>query len=81
MDIKVVGAGCEDCDTVYARVKECCVELNINEEIDKVEDLVEMVMLGVMSVPAIMIDGKIVSSGNVPSKEKIIELLKKYCLQ
>lgn len=79
MDIKVVGAGCEDCDQLYDLVKECCAELEIREQIDKVEDLVEMVMLGVMSVPAIMIDGKIVASGNVPEKEKVTELLKKYC--
>ncbi len=75
MDIKVIGSGCEDCSRLYTLVKECCCELGIKEEVGKVEDLIEIVMLGVMSVPALMIDGRIVISGMVPSKEKIKEFL------
>lgn len=75
MDIKVIGSGCEDCSRLYTLVKDCCGELGIKEEVGKVEDLIEIVMLGVMSVPALMIDGKIVMSGMVPSKEKIKEFL------
>lgn len=76
MDIKVLGSGCEDCDRLFALTKACCEELHIQAAVEKVEDLVEIVMFGVMSVPALMIDGTVVISGMVPSKEKIKELLK-----
>lgn len=76
MNIKVIGSGCEKCDKVYATVTECVAELGLDAEVEKVEDLIEIVKLGVMSAPSLMIDGKLVLAGQVPSKEQVKKLLK-----
>lgn len=55
-------------------------ELALEAEIEKVEDLIEIVKLGVMSAPSIMIDGKVVISGQVPTKEKIKKILERVML-
>lgn len=77
MNIKVIGTGCDKCDQLYENVKSAVEELGLSVNIEKVEDLIEMVKLGVMSSPSLIIEGKLVVSGRVVSKEKIIELLNK----
>ncbi len=77
MNIKVIGTGCEKCDQLYENTKSAIEELGLNANIEKVEDLIEMVKLGVMSSPSLMVDGKLVVSGRIVSKEKIIELISK----
>ena len=76
MNIKVIGSGCDKCDSVYATVCECVKEMGLDAEVEKVEDLIEIVKLGVMAAPSLMIDGKLVVSGQVPSKEQVKKLLK-----
>ena len=80
MNIKVIGSGCDKCDKVYALVQEAVEELALEAEIEKVEDLIEFVKLGVMSAPSILIDGKVVISGQVPTKEKIKKILERVML-
>lgn len=75
MDIKVIGAGCKDCDKLYETVKEAVEELGMTAEVQKVEDLLEIVQLGVMSAPSLMIDGNLVVAGRVPGKKEIVKLL------
>lgn len=77
MNIKVIGSGCDKCDKVYVAVCEAVSELEMDAEIEKVEDLIEIVKLGVMSAPSVMIDGKLVIYGQVPTKEQIKKLLRK----
>lgn len=76
MNIKVIGSGCEKCTAVYKSVTEAVEELGLDAEIEKVEDLLEIVKLGVISSPSIIIDGKIVSAGRVLNKKQVIKLLK-----
>ena len=80
MNIKVIGSGCDKCDKVYALVQEAVEELALEAEIEKVEDLIEIVKLGVMSAPSIMIEVKVVISGQVPTKEKIKKILERVML-
>lgn len=75
--IKVIGSGCENCDKTNAVVKECLEELGMDTEIERVTDLVEIVKLGVMTAPSVMIDGKLVVAGQVPSKKQMMKILKK----
>ncbi len=77
MNIKVIGTGCDKCDQLYENTKSAIEELGLNANIEKVEDLMEMVKLGVLSSPSLMVDGKLVVSGRIVSKEKIIELISK----
>ena len=75
MDIKVIGAGCKDCDKLYETVKEAVEAVGMTAEVQKVEDLLEIVQLGVMSAPSLMIDGNLVVAGRVPGKKEIVKLL------
>ncbi len=77
MIIKVIGTGCDKCDQLYENTKSAVEELGLNANIEKVEDLIEIVKLGVMSSPSLMVDGKLVVSGRIVSKEKIVELISK----
>lgn len=77
MDIKVIGAGCDKCDTLYANVCLAAAELGLDADITKVEDLIEIVKLGVMTAPSLMVDGKVVVSGQILSCDKLVKLLKK----
>lgn len=77
MVIKVIGTGCDKCDKLYENVQAAVEELNLDAEIIKVEDLMEIVTLGVMTSPSLMLDGKLVISGRVAKKAEIIKLLQK----
>lgn len=77
MNLKVIGTGCEDCDRLYENTKAAVAQLGLDAEIEKVEDLMEIVKLGVMAAPSLMKDGKLIVSGQVASTEKIVKLLKK----
>lgn len=79
MEIKVIGEGCEKCDTLFNNTLDAILELGLDAQVEKVEDLIEIVKLGVMTAPSLMVDGKLIVSGQVASAEKIIKLLKKYC--
>ena len=59
--------------TSYMRI--AVKELGLEASIDKVEDLMDIVRLGVMTTPSVMMDGKIIISGRVPKVKEIIKLL------
>ena len=75
MEIKVVGSGCDECSSLYDNVVAAVNEKGIDAELVKVDDLVEMVKMGIMTVPALVIDNKVVVSGRVPKKDEIKKLL------
>ena len=77
MNLKVIGTGCDKCDQLYANTKEAVAKLGIEAEIEKIEDLMEIVKLGVMTSPSLMKDGKLIVSGQVVSPDKIVKLLQK----
>lgn len=77
MDIKVIGAGCKECDKLYENTLEAVKELGLDVEVSKVEDLFEIVRLGVMSAPSVLVDGKLIVKGQVVSVDKIVSKLKK----
>lgn len=75
MEIKVIGEGCEKCDKLYENTCLAVKELGLEASIDKVEDLMDIVRLGVMTTPLVMVDGKLIISGRVPKVKEIIKLL------
>ena len=77
MNIKVIGSGCPDCSRLYDNTIAALAELGIDAEVEKIGDLIEIVKLGVMSAPSLMVDGKLVVSGKVASQKEIAKLLKK----
>lgn len=75
MLIQVIGAGCKECDELHDNVLEALQQLNIEANVVKVEDLMEMVKLGVMTSPSVMVDGKQVVSGQVASVKNLVKIL------
>jgi small redox-active disulfide protein 2 len=76
MEIKVCGPGCANCTKAEAVVKEAVTESGVSAEVAKVTDFAEMAKLGVLSTPAIVINGQIKSVGKVPAKSDVLEWLK-----
>lgn len=77
MEIKVLGEGCEKCSQLYENTKEAVAQLGLDATVEKVEDLLEIVKLGVLSAPSLMVDGKVVVSGQVAPVKAIVKLLQK----
>ena len=77
INIKILGEGCEKCDTALKHAKEAVSELGIDAEIEKIEDLVGIVSYGVMSTPGIVINDKVASVGRVLSVSESKELIEK----
>lgn len=78
LDIKVIGTGCDKCDKLYENTQAALKELGIEANLQKVEDLLEIVKLGVMTSPSLMVNGKLIVSGQVVSKDKIVKHLSQY---
>lgn len=77
MDVKVIGAGCPDCDKLKASTEEALKELGINAEIQRITALKDIVLLGVMTAPSLLVDGKLLISGQAASKEEVKKRLEK----
>jgi small redox-active disulfide protein 2 len=75
MDIKVLGPGCRNCMTLEQRTREALTTLGRDDAIGKVTDFAEIVGYGVMATPALVIDGKVVAAGKIPTASRIAELL------
>ena len=76
-DVKVLGSGCARCQALEKSAKEALAELGMDTKVDHVTDYAQIASFGVMSTPALVIDGKVVSSGRVLSKERVKSLLQK----
>ena len=77
MEIKVLGTGCASCKSLYEQVLTAVKELNLNANVQKVEDMMDIMQYNVMSMPALVIDGKVVSSGKKLSVDQIKAFLSK----
>jgi small redox-active disulfide protein 2 len=77
MEIKILGPGCPKCKTLDKLTHEVVEKNGIDATISKVEDIMEIMKYGVMSTPAIVVDGKVVVKGRVPSADEIKQLLTK----
>lgn len=75
--IKVLGSGCAKCNELEASTKEALAQLGMDTDIDHVTDFVQIAAYGVMSTPALVIDGKVVSYGKVLKKEEVVKLIRK----
>lgn len=75
MKIEVLGTGCSKCKTLYENVKKAVEEGGKDADIVKVEDIPSIMKYGVMSTPALVIDGQVKFSGKVASIAEIIGML------
>jgi len=75
MKIEILGVGCPKCKQLTANAEAAVKELNIQAEIGKVTDIGTITEYGVMMTPALAVDGTVVSSGKVLSKDDIKKIL------
>lgn len=75
MKIEILGTGCAKCKTLYENTKRAVEESGVNAEIVKVEDIPSIMKYGVMSTPALVIDGEVKFSGKVASVGEIMGML------
>ena len=77
MKIQILGTGCPKCKKLTELADQAAKELGMEYEIEKVTGISEIMEFGVMTTPALAVDGKVVSAGHLPSSEKVKELLLK----
>ncbi|MEX1166785.1 MAG: thioredoxin family protein [Hydrogenophaga sp.] len=75
MDIKVLGTGCAKCKSTIALIDQVAQAKGVAVTLTKVEELRDIMGFGVMSTPGVVINGKVVHAGGVPSREKIEQWL------
>lgn len=73
--VKVLGAGCTRCEKLKVTTIEALSELGLNETVDHVTDFIQIAAYGVMTTPALVVDGKVVSYGKVLKKDEVIKIL------
>jgi small redox-active disulfide protein 2 len=77
MEIKVLGTGCQKCKTLEKITREVVREMGISADISKEEDIVNIMNYGILHTPALVIDGRVMFSGRVPSSKEITEIIRK----
>ncbi len=73
--LQILGTGCSKCKTLTEQVEQAAREIGIKHEIVKVTDLQEIVSFGVMTTPALAVDGQVKVAGNIPSIEELKRLI------
>ena len=71
MQIKVLGTGCANCTTTLKLIADAASARGVSVELEKVEDLQTIMGYGVMSTPGVVVDGKVVHAGGIPSKASV----------
>ena len=77
MEIKVLGTGCAGCKALHETVKQAVAELEIAAEVVKEEDIVKIMSYNVMALPALVVDGQVVSKGKRLTLDEVKTILTK----
>ena len=75
MKVQVLGIGCARCQELEKRVRDTLAEMNLAAEVEHVKDLKVFAAMGVLMTPGLVVDGKVVSQGKIPSKDELKKLL------
>ncbi len=78
LDIKVLGPGCPNCIKLENLVKEVAAELNIPAQIEKITEREKFLEYGIMMTPALIVNGKILVMGKIPTKPTLENWLKNF---
>lgn len=74
-DIKVLGTGCANCKATLKLIEDTAKAQGVEIRLEKVEDMAAIVGYGVLATPGVVVDGKVVHSGGLPSRDKILTWL------
>ena len=75
MEIKVLGTGCAKCKSLEKVTKKAVEELNLDATVEKVEDIQKIMGYAVMRTPALVINEKVVLSGQLPKVSELKDIL------
>lgn len=75
--VKVLGSGCTKCNQLETATKAALEQMGMDSTIDHISDFAQIAAYGVMTTPALVVDGKVVSYGKVLKTEEVVEILKK----
>ena len=78
--IKVLGAGCKSCHELYENAKQAVNDMGLSVEVEYVTDMQKVMEYGVMSMPAIVVNEKVVAMGKVLKANEVVALLRKLGL-
>jgi small redox-active disulfide protein 2 len=70
-DIKVLGTGCANCKATVALVEEVAKEKGVDINLEKVEQIQDIMSYNIMSTPGVVIDGQVVHAGGIPARSKV----------
>lgn len=77
MKIEILGTGCAKCDKMEEMVKLALEETGVNADVNHIRDIKKIMTYGVMTTPALVINGKVKAAGKLPSSEEIKKILVK----
>lgn len=69
--IKILGTGCANCRTTFSLVEAIAKEKKVEISLEKVEDLQQILAYGVLTTPGVVVDGKVMHAGGVPTRSKV----------
>ena len=75
MEIKILGTGCPKCKTLEKLTRDVVEQNSIDAIVTKVEDIMEIMKFGVMTTPALVVNGKVEIKGRIPSADEIRQIL------
>ena len=78
LEIKVLGPGCPQCDRLEMELMEIMIEMNLPADLEHITDIKEIGKYGVMGMPALIVNGKVMCTGKVPTKRKLKEWLSEF---
>lgn len=71
MEVKVLGTGCANCSNTIALIEQVAKEKGVSITLSKVDDIKDIMSYRVMSLPGVVVDGKVVHAGGIPGRDKI----------
>lgn len=75
--IKVLGAGCKSCHEQYENAKQAIKDMGLDLEVEYITDMQKVMVYGVMSMPALVVNEKVVAMGKVLKANEVVALLQK----
>lgn len=77
MEIKILGTGCPKCKALERAANDAVAVAGVDATVSKVDDIMQIMQFGVMTTPALVVDGKVLVKGRVPSVDEIKNLITK----